>query len=163
YTWLAEEAGEIVAWTSIFPRDFAVDGRTLRGSIGCDAYVLPSHRRRGIAVALHRASRESMQRSEVPFRFMCGPPVVENLHALVVPRESGVCARAGRHRATRRAARLGRARAGGAGMSAGRSSAAARSGAGQPCAGRPDCLRGGAESLPHRGAAESGRTLRAAV
>ena len=91
YTWLAEEDRAVVAWTSIYPRNFAVDGRSVAGSIGCDAYVLPSHRRRGIAVALHRASREAMQQGDVPFRFMCGPPVVENLRALVKAGARIVC------------------------------------------------------------------------
>ena len=91
FTWVCEDDGQIVGWTSIFPRAFVVDGRVLAGSIGCDAYVLPSHRRRGIAVELHRASRESMARGEVPFRFMCGPPVTENLRALVKAGARIVC------------------------------------------------------------------------
>jgi hypothetical protein len=91
FTWVCEDDGQIVGWTTIFPRIFVVDGKVLAGSIGCDAYVLPSHRRRGIAVQLHRASRTSMTRGEVPFRFMCGPPVVENLRALVKAGARIVC------------------------------------------------------------------------
>src|SRR5579884_538633 len=84
-TWLALEPGhgDIVGWTTIFPRDFYIDGRMVPGSVGCDAFVLPEHRRRGIAVALHRASRAAMVHGEVPFRFMCGPPVPNKLSALV--------------------------------------------------------------------------------
>ena len=91
HTWTCEDGGQIVGWTSIFPRAFVVDGQVLAGSIGCDAYVLPSHRRRGIAVELHRASRASMVSGEVPFRFMCGPPVAENLRALVKAGARIVC------------------------------------------------------------------------
>jgi len=84
-TWLAldGETGEIAGFTSIMPRDFVVASRLRRGSVGFDAFVLPSHRRRGIARALHRASLRAMQEGEVPFTFMCGPPVRENLSALV--------------------------------------------------------------------------------
>jgi GNAT superfamily N-acetyltransferase len=84
-TWLALDrvTGEIAGFTSIMPRDFVVAARLRHGSVGFDAYVMPAHRRRGIARALHRASLRAMQEGDVPFGFMCGPPVRENLSALV--------------------------------------------------------------------------------
>lgn len=83
--WTAREPinGEIVGFTSIFTRDFLVAGEMVKGGIGFDAFVRPDHRRRGIVLALHRASFEDMQKGEVPFKFMCGPPVRANLDALV--------------------------------------------------------------------------------
>jgi GNAT superfamily N-acetyltransferase len=84
-TWLACEPvrGQIVGFTSIFAREFLVDGERQLGGIGFDAFVRPDHRRRGIALELHRASFASMNSGEVPYRFMCGPPVPANLSALV--------------------------------------------------------------------------------
>jgi glycosyltransferase involved in cell wall biosynthesis/GNAT superfamily N-acetyltransferase len=85
HTWLAlePERGEIVGFTSIFGRGFAVDGERVLGGVGLDAFVRPDHRRRGIAAMLHRASFESMTNGEVPIRFMCGPPVAANYNALL--------------------------------------------------------------------------------
>lgn len=84
-TWLAREPieGQIVGFTSIFARKFLVAGQSIIGGVGFDAFVQPDHRRRGIAIALHRASLKAMENGEVPFRFMCGPPTVANLEALV--------------------------------------------------------------------------------
>jgi len=84
-TWLACEPlrGQIIGFTSIFAREFLVNGRTVTGGIGFDAFVRPDHRRRGIALELHKESRADMESGEVPFRFMCGPPVPANLKALV--------------------------------------------------------------------------------
>src|SRR5689334_3565600 len=83
HSWVATRGDDIVGVTSIFAREFYVDGRPVMAGIGFDAYVLPAWRRRGIAVALHEASREAMVRGDVPFRFMCGPPTAANLAALV--------------------------------------------------------------------------------
>ncbi len=84
-TWLACETsqGDIVGFTSIFAREFFLGGNIVTGGIGFDAFVRPDFRRRGIALALHRASRADMIKGEVPFQFMCGPPVPANLSALI--------------------------------------------------------------------------------
>lgn len=84
HTWLARErvGEEIVGFTSIYPRKFLVEGIVACGGIGFDAFVRPDHRRKGIALALHQASLRAMNRKEVPFRFMCGPPTRANLEAL---------------------------------------------------------------------------------
>jgi GNAT superfamily N-acetyltransferase len=74
-------SGEPVGLTSVFPRRVRVDGRSMRGSIGGDGYVKPSHRRRGIATALHDASRAAMREEGIDFMF--GPPEPNNLKALV--------------------------------------------------------------------------------
>lgn len=83
-TWLAlePERGEIVGFTSIFAREFLVEGTRVLGSVGFDAFVRPDHRRRGIAALLHGATLAAMNRGEVAHRFMCGAPVPANLHAL---------------------------------------------------------------------------------
>ncbi len=82
-TWLAldRSTNEAVACTSVFPRKVIVAGRERTGSIGGDCYVLPSARRRGLATALHRASFVGMRERSVDF--MYGPPVPNNLAALV--------------------------------------------------------------------------------
>jgi len=84
-TWLAYEPTkrEIVGFTSIFAREFLISGKSVLGGIGFDAFVRPDHRRRGIALKLHRASLKAMATGEVAFRFMCGPPTSANLEALV--------------------------------------------------------------------------------
>jgi GNAT superfamily N-acetyltransferase len=82
--WLAcDPGGQVVGFTAIYAREFFIDGLRVMGGVGFDAFVLPEHRRRGIALALHRASHAAMIHREVPFRFMCGPPVPANLRALV--------------------------------------------------------------------------------
>jgi GNAT superfamily N-acetyltransferase len=84
-TWFALEPkhSEIIGFTSIFAREFSIRGEAFMGGVGLDAFVRPDHRRRGIAVALHQASLDAMQSGEVPYRFMCGPPVSANLGALI--------------------------------------------------------------------------------
>ena len=84
WTWLAQHraTGQILGCTSILPRRFWLDGRQVLGGMGYDAWVRPEQRRKGIVSALHKASREAMRTGEAPFRFMAGPPVVENLEAL---------------------------------------------------------------------------------
>lgn len=82
-TWLAieRESGEAVGCTSLFPRRMRVLGRERHGSIGGDCFVEPRVRRRGLAVALHRASFAQMRAAGVDF--MYGPPVPNNLAALL--------------------------------------------------------------------------------
>jgi hypothetical protein len=84
-TWFALEPahGEIVGFTSIFARSFLVEGTSVLGSVGLDAFVRPDHRRRGIVAKLHHATHRAMLERDVPHRFMCGPPVAANLSALV--------------------------------------------------------------------------------
>jgi GNAT superfamily N-acetyltransferase len=84
-TWIAweSECAEPVGFTSIMPRDYVVRGRSITAGVGLDAFVRPDHRRRGLAVALHRASSADMRQRRVPSRFMCGPPVRANLEALL--------------------------------------------------------------------------------
>ena len=82
-TWLALErkTQETVGVTSLFPRKVIVDGKELVGSIGGDCYVAPRGRRLGIATRLHEVSRREMAGCGV--QFMCGPPLLANLKALV--------------------------------------------------------------------------------
>lgn len=83
-TWLAFEADrpdEAVALTSVFPRKVMVDGQERMGSIGGDCYVMPKVRRRGLATRLHRACFADMRSAGVSF--MYGPPLVNNLRALL--------------------------------------------------------------------------------
>ena len=79
--------GTPVGLTSLFPRRAIVDGVIRAGSIGGDGYVRPSHRRRGVATALHRACLDAMRdaRGGDPgaVEFMCGGPLVNNLAALM--------------------------------------------------------------------------------
>ncbi len=82
-TWVAidRETGETAGCTSIFPRRVMVAGRERVGSIGGDCFVEPRFRRMGLATALHRASFSAMRDQGIDF--MYGPPVVNNLSALV--------------------------------------------------------------------------------
>jgi CelD/BcsL family acetyltransferase involved in cellulose biosynthesis len=82
-TWVAidRKTGDTAGCTSVFPRRVLVEGRERIGSIGGDCFVEPRFRRRGLATALHRASFSSMRDEGVDF--MYGPPVVNNLSALV--------------------------------------------------------------------------------
>jgi hypothetical protein len=79
-TWLALDDGQVVGCASLFPRRFWVGEGYALGAIGGDAFVLPSHRRRGIARALHATSRSGMLEEGISFMF--GPPRPENLEAL---------------------------------------------------------------------------------
>jgi hypothetical protein len=67
----------------MFSRTVSVSGELVPAGVGFDAYVLPEHRGQGLATLLHKESRQSMARREVPYRFMFGPPVAKNLRALV--------------------------------------------------------------------------------
>ncbi len=87
-TWLAVSSGvagggaeRAVAVTSIFPRRVMVAGRARLGSIGGDCYVVPAARRRGLATRLHQAALSGMREEGVDF--MYGPPLTNNLHALI--------------------------------------------------------------------------------
>ena len=82
-TWVAidRETGETAGCTSIFPRRVRVAGLERMGSIGGDCFVEPRFRRMGLATALHRASFSAMREQGIDF--MYGPPVVNNLSALV--------------------------------------------------------------------------------
>jgi hypothetical protein len=82
-TWLAieRETGVAVACTSLFPRRVLVDGRERVGSMGGDCWVEPRVRRQGLATALHR--RSLMEMPECGVDFMYGPPVPNNLAALI--------------------------------------------------------------------------------
>lgn len=82
-SWLAEDArtGAPVAVTSIFPRRVLVGDRLRVGAIGGDCYVLPSHRRQGLATALHRRALDEMPAHGVEFMF--GAPLPNNLSALL--------------------------------------------------------------------------------
>jgi GNAT acetyltransferase-like protein len=89
-TWLALErsTGALLGGTSMFPRRVLVDGRERLGAVGGDCYVLPTARRRGIATTLHASSLADMGRAGLGF--MYGPPVVENLRALLRAGSTGV-------------------------------------------------------------------------
>jgi GNAT superfamily N-acetyltransferase len=82
-TWLAieRESGEAVACTSLFPRKVMVGGRERIGSMGGDCWVEPRVRRQGLATALHRQCLLEM--SQFGVDFMYGPPVPNNLAALI--------------------------------------------------------------------------------
>src|SRR5262249_1133052 len=82
-TWLAldPDTGEAAGCTSVFPRRVIVDGAERRGSMGGDCFVEPAARRRGLATRLHLQSFADMHTLGVDF--MYGPPVPNNLAALV--------------------------------------------------------------------------------
>lgn len=82
-SWLAydEQGADPVAVTSLFPRRVAVGGKQRLGSIGGDCYVVPRARRKGLATSLHRACIAQMR--DAGIEFMYGPPLPNNLKALV--------------------------------------------------------------------------------
>lgn len=81
-TWIAEDssAGQVIACTSCLPRWFFVGGSVILGSVGADTVVHPDWRRRGTAVALHRASNDDLSR--VGLGFHCGFGTKYNRRAL---------------------------------------------------------------------------------
>ena len=87
-TWLAVTSrdNKIVGCTSVFPRKMWVNGHVETASAGGDTYVDPTWRRKGIAVALHRASLEGMRENGVTLEY--GFPLHENLGAF---RKAGAC------------------------------------------------------------------------
>ncbi|HEX5735887.1 MAG TPA: GNAT family N-acetyltransferase [Blastocatellia bacterium] len=82
-TWVAidRETGDTAGCTSVFPRRVVVERWRRVGSIGGDCFVEPRFRRKGLATELHRASFSMMRDEGVDF--MYGPPVVNNLAALL--------------------------------------------------------------------------------
>lgn len=81
-TYLAcdETTGAPVGITSLFPRRVRVGAHDVMGAIGGDAFVTPSHRRRGIVTALHRLAHADLGDQ---LAFMFGPPEPNNLRALL--------------------------------------------------------------------------------
>lgn len=79
-TVIAYDGPTPVGVTSVFPRRVRVGKQRVFGGIGGDGYVRPSHRRRGIATAMHEASVGAMR--EEGLGFMFGPPEPANLRAL---------------------------------------------------------------------------------
>ena len=82
-TWIAYDdlGSDPVAVTSLFPRKVWVAGEVRTGSIGGDCYVLPRARRKGLATQLHKACIAQMANAGIDF--MYGPPLPNNLRALV--------------------------------------------------------------------------------
>src|SRR5262249_6772346 len=67
HSWLAFDraTGAILGFTSIFARELSIEGQLVKAGVGVDAFVRPERRRRGIGLALHRASRDAMRRRQV--------------------------------------------------------------------------------------------------
>lgn len=82
-TWIAvlENDNRIVGCTSTFPRRMRIDGETVLGSFGGDAFVDPDFRRRGIAQSLHEYCSTDMQRLGIECLY--GFPVPANLRAFL--------------------------------------------------------------------------------
>jgi GNAT superfamily N-acetyltransferase len=87
-TWLAvtSQDNKIVGCTSVFPKKIWLNGHAETGSAGGDTYVDPMWRRKGIAVALHRASLAGMRENGITLEY--GFPLQENLGAF---RKAGAC------------------------------------------------------------------------
>lgn len=83
--WLAVDpvSDEILGFTSIFARDYAVQGLVVAGGVGFDAFVPPRHRRRGLALRMHQHAHAAMLRGDVPYRFIAGTPTPANVRQLV--------------------------------------------------------------------------------
>jgi hypothetical protein len=75
-----DSTGAAVGVTSLFPRRVHVGEHEVMGAIGGDAFVTPSHRRRGIVTALHRLALADLGER---LAFMFGPPEPNNLRALL--------------------------------------------------------------------------------
>jgi hypothetical protein len=77
-TWIATDAatGDVAGITSFFPRRIVVNGRETLGALGGDGFVRPTFRRRGIASAMHGASRRDM--AELGIEVMFGSPLPAN-------------------------------------------------------------------------------------
>lgn len=67
--WMArhDESGEWVGIRSLFPRVFSVNGRTLRGGISGDIFVIPEHRALGPALKLNKAALSAVKKGVVGF------------------------------------------------------------------------------------------------
>lgn len=77
-TWLAvdDASGEAAGATSFFRRRMLLDGQVVSGALGGDGFVRPRFRRRGIAGAMHAASRRAME--EQGIAVMYGTPMPAN-------------------------------------------------------------------------------------
>lgn len=80
YLAIDQTTGAPVGITSLFPRRVRVGVHDAIGAIGGDAFVTPSHRRRGIVTALHRLAHADLGDQ---LAFMFGPPEPNNLRALL--------------------------------------------------------------------------------
>lgn len=89
-TWVARDGatGKVVGVTSFFPRRIVAQGREARAALGGDCYVHPAFRRRGIASALHGASRRDMARFGIEVMF--GTPTAGNVTPLAQHRTRDV-------------------------------------------------------------------------
>ncbi len=61
-TWIASEGGDVAGCTSYLPWRLQLDGAPVLGALGCDGYVRPKFRRRGLGGIMHDAARADMQR-----------------------------------------------------------------------------------------------------
>jgi GNAT superfamily N-acetyltransferase len=77
-TWLAvdDTSGELAGCTSFFRRRLWADGQEVEGAMGGDGWVAPRFRRRGIAAAMHRATRAGMREHGIVVMF--GTPMPAN-------------------------------------------------------------------------------------
>lgn len=89
-TWIARDGatGEVAGVTSFFPRRIVAQGREVMAALGGDCYVRPAFRRRGIASALHGASRRDMPRFGIEVMF--GTPTAGNVTPLAQHRTRDV-------------------------------------------------------------------------
>lgn len=89
-TWIAwdEATGEVAGVTSFFARRIIAQGREVTAALGGDSYVRPAFRRRGIASAMHGASRRDMTRFGIEVKF--GTPMPGNATPLAQHRTRDV-------------------------------------------------------------------------
>ena len=80
-TWIARDGatGQVAGMTSFFPRCIVAQGREVTAAMGGDCYVRPAFRRRGIASALHGASRRDMSRFGIEVKFGTPTPGTSTL------------------------------------------------------------------------------------
>lgn len=78
FTWIATDdaTGAVAGVTSLFSRRMIIGAREVVGVLGGDGYVHPAFRRRGIATAMHGASRRLMK--ECGIEVMFGTPLDAN-------------------------------------------------------------------------------------
>lgn len=89
-SWIAwdEATGQVAGVTSFFRRRIVARGRDVTAALGGDCYVPPRFRRRGIASALHGASRRDMARFGIEVMF--GTPTSANVTPLAQHRTRDV-------------------------------------------------------------------------
>jgi len=77
-TWITRDdaSGEIAGVTSLFPWRIVAGAREVPAALGADAWVYRKFRRRGIAAAMHEASRRAMK--DHGFELMFGMPWAAN-------------------------------------------------------------------------------------